>query len=72
MVVFLKRKHIRTCSLVAGGIVAASTFFAGNNGEGDLFRGRKRLAATLICKYNRAVCPLHKLHAQVEEEIKFV
>lgn len=61
--VVLKKKHIRTCSLLAGGIVAASTFFAGNTGEG---------AVTLMCKYNRAVCPLHKLHAQVEEEIKYV
>lgn len=49
--VILKKKHIRTCSLLAGGIVAA---------------------ATLMCKYNQAVCPLQKLHAQVEEEIKFV
>lgn len=61
--VILKKKHIRTCSLLPGGIVAASTFFAGNTGEG---------AATLMCKYNQAVCPLQKLHAQVEEEIKFV
>lgn len=44
--VVLKKKHIRTCSLLAGGIVAASTFFAGNTGEG---------AATLMCKYNQAV-----------------
>lgn len=59
--VVLKKKHIRTCSLLAGGIVTARTFFAGNTGEG---------AATLTCKYNGAVSPLHKLHAQVEEEIK--
>ena len=46
--VVLKKKHIRTCSLsLAGGIVAASTFFAGNTGEG---------AATLMCKYNQAAC----------------
>ena len=46
--VVLKKKHIRTCSLLAAGIVAASTFFAGSTGEGDFFRGRKRLAATLF------------------------
>lgn len=32
MVVF-KKKHIRSCSLLAGGIVAASIFFAGFQGK---------------------------------------